>query len=231
MTAFLNHLVGIALGQTSSSAARLSLPSRFAQPSTVVNAAPDGYQATGEQPAGSPIERMNGPITNPLSSNRNGDAGLAVAPAGNIAEKSVGEARYSAEIRPLREPGTEPSIKGPQVWPPLETANAFEGRPVAATEHFEVTPRAAKLWPHDAMPSPDVLSGLERRAAPLSDAAMAGRINACDQDHPVVHVTIDRLEVRAASRPKPVAAERPARPAPAVSLADYLRGSGSGGKA
>ena len=42
---------------------------------------------------------------------------------------------------------------------------------------------------------------------------------------PAVHIRIGRLEVRAGGAPAPVATPRAARPAPAVSLSDYLSGS------
>ncbi|MGO4438249.1 hypothetical protein [Rhizobium sp. RAF56] len=65
-------------------------------------------------------------------------------------------------------------------------------------------------------------------SAPISDTAMAGRISARNQESPIVHVTIDRLEVRSAPSPKPAVEQRRERPQPAVSLSDYLRGNGSG---
>ena len=42
---------------------------------------------------------------------------------------------------------------------------------------------------------------------------------------PAVHIRIGRLEVRAGGAPAPVTTPRAARPAPAVSLSDYLSGS------
>ncbi|WP_422003444.1 hypothetical protein [Reyranella sp.] len=67
------------------------------------------------------------------------------------------------------------------------------------------------------------------RAAPLSAAAVAGRTVAAVRDPaPVIHVTIDRLDVRAPARAEPVRS-RP-RPQPTVSLSDYLRDGASGGR-
>jgi hypothetical protein len=61
-------------------------------------------------------------------------------------------------------------------------------------------------------------------ATPLSAAALAARMPARSEAPPVVHVTIDRIDVRAAPTP----ARAPSTPrvrhgAPSVSLADYLR--------
>jgi hypothetical protein len=66
------------------------------------------------------------------------------------------------------------------------------------------------------------------RAAPLSPAAVAGRAIAAREQAPVIHVTIDRLDVRAPVRAE-TARQRP-RPQPTVSLADYLREGSSGGR-
>jgi hypothetical protein len=66
------------------------------------------------------------------------------------------------------------------------------------------------------------------RAAPLSPAAVAGRVMAVREQAPVIHVTIDRLDVRAPARAEP-ARQRP-RPQPTVSLSDYLRDGSSGGR-
>ncbi|MFO1086053.1 MAG: hypothetical protein U1E21_15925 [Reyranellaceae bacterium] len=66
-------------------------------------------------------------------------------------------------------------------------------------------------------------------AAPLSDTVVAARTRAPREERPVVHVTIDRIEVRAPAAPKAVAERRKSRPLPSQSLADYLRGgTGSG---
>ena len=58
---------------------------------------------------------------------------------------------------------------------------------------------------------------------------VAGRAIAAREQAPVIHVTIDRLDVRAPARAEP-ARQRP-RPQPTVSLSDYLREGSSGGAA
>jgi hypothetical protein len=64
-------------------------------------------------------------------------------------------------------------------------------------------------------------------SAPLSAAAVAERKVTQINPRPVIHVTIDRIEVRAPAGTRPAA--RPARTretAPTLSLRDYLRGPG-----
>jgi hypothetical protein len=65
-------------------------------------------------------------------------------------------------------------------------------------------------------------------SAPLSAAAVAERKATQTNPRPVIHVTIDRIEVRAPATTRPAA--RPGRTretAPTVSLKDYLRGPGN----
>ena len=60
--------------------------------------------------------------------------------------------------------------------------------------------------------------------SPMSDAALAARSAQSAEPRPVVHVTIDRIEVRApAASPRPVLTPRARSAAPSVSLGDYLR--------
>lgn len=59
---------------------------------------------------------------------------------------------------------------------------------------------------------------------PMSEPALAARHIATAEPRPVVHVTIDRIDVRApAAPPRPAPATRSRNTAPSVSLADYLR--------
>jgi hypothetical protein len=72
------------------------------------------------------------------------------------------------------------------------------------------------------------LSG--RGAPPLSNVAVASRVGTV-QAAPIVHVTIDRIDLRAPDVAKSTAPAKPARRPPAISLADYLRNSRSGSRA
>jgi hypothetical protein len=69
-------------------------------------------------------------------------------------------------------------------------------------------------------------------ANPLSPRTVAARAQAAEPPRPVIHVTIDRIDVRTPTAP--ARAPAPAKPraaAPSVSLADYLRGSARRGGA
>ncbi len=60
-------------------------------------------------------------------------------------------------------------------------------------------------------------------ASPLSPAAVAGRLQTqMATPAPVIHVTIDRIDVREAPAPKPTPPDRRPRVQPTLSLADYL---------
>jgi hypothetical protein len=62
----------------------------------------------------------------------------------------------------------------------------------------------------------------------MSAPALAERHAAAAEPRPVVHVTIDRIDVRAPAAPaRPAAAPRARNAAPSVSLADYLRQGGA----
>jgi len=90
-------------------------------------------------------------------------------------------------------------------------------RGAAAVPAFVVSPAVPPVAP---MPSRDT--------PPLSDAALATRVGTEREAPPVVHVTIDRIDVRAPDLSKPDAPSKPPRRHPAISLSDYLRGrSGS----
>lgn len=65
--------------------------------------------------------------------------------------------------------------------------------------------------------------------APLSEAALLARLDAARDDGPVIEVTIDRIDVRTPAPPAHAPAERRRRPAPSVTLTDYLRGRGRSG--
>jgi hypothetical protein len=80
--------------------------------------------------------------------------------------------------------------------------------------------------PESMTPAPTV----QLTSGPLTDAAIARRVKAA-VEVPVVHVTIDRIDLRAPAAAKPTATERPQRSQPSVSLADYLSKRDVGGRA
>jgi hypothetical protein len=68
------------------------------------------------------------------------------------------------------------------------------------------------------------------RTAPLREAVVASRMMASHPSAPVVHVTIDRIEVRAAKEsPAKRSSPQPARAEPKQSLSGYLRGESARG--
>ena len=65
--------------------------------------------------------------------------------------------------------------------------------------------------------------------SPLSDQTVASRAASTRDERPIIHVTIDRIEVRAPSAERKSAPDKPrAKQAPSISLAEYLRGRAGG---
>jgi hypothetical protein len=64
---------------------------------------------------------------------------------------------------------------------------------------------------------------------PLRETAVAARAASAKPAPTILHVTIDRIEVRAPDAARGAAEPRRPRPAPAVSLSDYLRDGTKGG--
>ena len=109
-------------------------------------------------------------------------------------------------------------------------AERIDGAPSAASPPANTdaapirqAPRALAAAPRDGATPPRV----PRR--PMSAPALAERhAAAAAEPRPVVHVTIDRIDVRAPAAPaRPAAAPRARNAAPSVSLADYLRQGGA----
>ena len=97
-------------------------------------------------------------------------------------------------------------------------------RPVSRAEPW--TAAIGSRSSAQALPAVAARAAIARRhrPAPLSDAAMAGRVSPRPGAAPIVHVTIDRHRRARAAVAEPAAeAARRARPQPAVSLSDYLR--------
>jgi hypothetical protein len=231
---FLDHLAGMALGAKPSSAARPSLPSRFA--ASPFAGSSQGLEAIEQTPSAVPAPRaqaeaVHGPrrvATPPAPVERQGMASPA---AGRSRVPPPAEPR-AAEIQSVRQDGN-----APQLSPPPSIADRVERRPPVEMSSPAVVEPAAWTQPPPGAHSRPVPPYLavevfpERpvtRAAPLSAAMVAGRATAVREQAPVVHVTIDRLDVRAPAQAEP-ARQRP-RAQPTVSLSDYLRQGSSGGR-
>jgi len=151
-------------------------------------------------------------------------------------------------------PRSAPSVKvrvdagrqheGPSATAPMASVAARAS--VAATPHEMPSSIATSAVPHTAeLSGADAAPATPMRAIaagampiapttrqPLSDAVLAAR-HAIEPSRPVVHVTIDRIDVRAPSTAaREAATPRPRQTASSVSLGDYLRqrSGASGGR-
>ena len=222
MTPFLQHLAGMALGKPT---ARVSLPPRFASSSEVM-ALDEQEHTTRSHP-----RELSQPPTA-------GDIGDHVADGAEPAGAEAPRQRVSEGRSPLM-PAVPPT--------PLASVVEGHGRPDGSPVRAPTPPRDSQI------PTPVVVSrrpllgaavpavvppaaavGRDARVAPppLSDVAVASRVRARDQGGaPVVHVTIDRIDVRAPAAATPRPARQRERAEPAVSLAEYLRGAEPAGRA
>lgn len=220
MSAFLAHLVGMALGSPAPGAARLSLPPRFAQTPSA------GIETWALSEAS---EQM--PVAAPVSVHRT--TGTDPAPAGHESP----ERPNSVPVDPVATGDTLPKIVPPvrtikEPHPPAPDDLPQESQPTAAAV-YDVAAPPARLRPSAGVtPSPaaagdaGVLRPLGVRPAPLSAATMDARIAAPSQERPVINVTIDRLELRGPASPARSPEQRRTAAQPTLSLSEYLRGSG-----
>jgi hypothetical protein len=133
---------------------------------------------------------------------------------------------------------------GPEPFPKARDADsaATPSKPVATVHETRVrmrtvAPSSEEVASNpDAVPAPMQSARSEHAAparaviAPLSEAAAAGRSRTEEARAPIVHVTIDRIDVRVPAAAPPASHERRARTQPSVSLADYLGGNPRGGR-
>ncbi|OIQ70489.1 hypothetical protein GALL_478960 [mine drainage metagenome] len=244
MTGFLNLLAGMALGATPLGAAHVSLPSRFARPSSAFDPGPQQLGEFVDQ-----TERRSAPTASPQTDGSRDRS----APDGERArlDRIIAPGDWRDD-RPPKQPAREAvlNLRGagaPQMLSSLQSVGQYARpqplgdpatRPVGAgpptpVDRAEPQPRSNPR-PTSAAASPAVPSIPRLRAqshqAPLSDAAVAGRAVAARHERPVIHVTIDRIDVRAPSSPAVPKPQRCARPQPTVSLSDYLREGGKAGR-
>lgn len=236
---FLGHLAGMALDAKPVSAARPALPSRFASPPFA--SALQGLEVVEQAvPATQTTRAPQGPDRSPPR--------LAMPPPPVEWRENVSPTAVRSQLSPLpaEPPGPEiPSVQQEVSPPPppqqlsQSVVDVVQRRPLAGMSSPAVGTPAARSQPAPGAPSRPTPPRLpiealpERpvtRGAPLSEAVIAGRAMAVREQAPVIHVTIDRLDVRAPAPARIEAARQRPRPQPAVSLSDYLREGAPGGR-
>ena len=236
MKGFLESLAAVALGSEPIGAARLSQPSRFAPASSAIGAWPGDFEAAREANSGPPLgaivtdhspdpptpQRSAAQFPKPMTSVERRKEPRADEPFAPAAPNPA--AAHAPRLARNPDNGAGPARPNP----PRDNAGALgaigeDHRPSGAERVLSALQVAARL------PLNDPLSTGGARAAPLSRGIVAGREMAARDERPVIHVTIDRIDVRAPLAPKAASEPRRSRPQPTMSLADYLRESKAGG--
>ncbi|HYI49237.1 MAG TPA: hypothetical protein VEX35_12315 [Allosphingosinicella sp.] len=245
MSRFLTHLAGIALGRPVEGAAHPLLPPRYARPEAggLGREAIRAGELLDERPPIETFAATEPPDREPRDPG--GGSDCPVAPAGEPASPPPSEAsadlvavapapRSSRPLaaRPAKQPRRPHEVAAPSaVWPdappeldaasppPLpESAPAPAQASVLAVQASHGRAAAVPAARRAAAPS----DPSETPFAPLSDGAVASRSAAARQVAPAVHVTIDRIDVRAPAPARPAPAARRAPVEPRLSLSDFL---------
>jgi len=245
MTGFLNRLAGMALGERGANAAYVSLPPRFLPPAATIAERPHDQPLEGQA-----TDRSESVPPEPLLQPPRRVRGASY-------RESPGETLHTNPEFPraISLTASLPLCHSPQEHSPsrlnasgADIARAPEVRPPSARE-LPVAPSAVVAPPQTvaasrfdastagrtAIASTSLLPILpssrpEARAAPLSDTAVASRMSTPHDERPVIHVTIDRIDVRAPAPDKLSTAMRRPRAEPAVSLSEYLRRGAPGAR-
>lgn len=226
MGGFLTSLAGLALGVAPPGAARLSLPPRFAtvRDPPWMPASPEGNAAVGAAPVGRTVESVfrapveaRQPVREPPPAARPPARLEPEAPRPKrpetVVEPPAARAADAMEL-PDRHSPAEPVGPGPvtsgrgrsdiRVGPEVRASSVSAARELPPRRLAEI--------------------GTTVPMGPLSAAAVASRATVEPDTRPIVHVTIDRIDVRAPrDAAKPESAPKRAKAQPEVSLADYLR--------
>lgn len=234
MTGFLDRLAALALGEVPQGAARVALPPRFLQRPPEAGEAPgvprvessEGPPASQRATAGAGVAAPP-PWSSPESPSQEGvdpAAPLAAAPATRAERRDA-----TSPTRPAAHPAGErdPVHRAPRL---PETSPWIEDPSAPQSPTVPYVRAAASVAAPMPAPTPGVVtSGPVRPPAPLSAAALAARSAMPVREAPVVHITIDRIDIRAPAAPTPAATPpRRKAPSPSTSLADFLRGHGPG---
>jgi len=243
MSEFLTHLASVALGRPVPGAAGPALPPRYgaleaggpipgtedagAEPgATPWTASPRAAAAGFAGAAGESVRGAAPPVSPPGEPAPRPAAEAFAAP---ISTASRQGAPRPADVRPRRSPRSPARAAEPSEIPSTNSRE-LQGDVPAPTPP---SPAEALIRPQVAGPLRVAAVGGPRQApapspsaptpiAPLSDGAVAGRTRAGRAPPPVIHVTIDRIDVRAPAQSRPVPTARRAPAEPSLSLSDFL---------
>jgi hypothetical protein len=226
MSAFLTQLAGMALGHGTPGAAHVMLPPRFAPPPSAQFGQAEWLSA--DDPAAA-ADQEPSPPQQPLQSGRRETGHVDDAHPVRLPESTRSH---------LPRASTEGSQQQPHALTSAGSDRARSSRREGMAMARKATETPVRQPPRDAAAAPAIVvlpatprvASMRRRdPPPLSNAALATRVSRPEAP-PVVHVTIDRIDVRAPDLSRP-ATPKPARRQPAISLADYLRNSSRGSRA
>lgn len=221
MSGFLANLAGLALGQPSPGAARLSLPPRFSGGGSIET------DAQPEQVESVPAAAVHPPSSAQPPKRLEDRPQIPIAALVNTAEVPVSPLP-ERPARPIASPTTVQAM--PRRPIEGEVHDRPQPSPLNATQKMEPIHSAsetAAARPTDPIRGETIVRHVRSdpaspHVAPLTHAALANRSVVNREPPPVVNVTIDRLEVLAPRETAKPQTTRRTRPQPSISLADYL---------
>ncbi|MCB0231261.1 MAG: hypothetical protein KDH90_19445 [Anaerolineae bacterium] len=182
--------------------------------------------------AAQPVE----PAPQPGSAAPSQAASGAAAPASRLAEPaSLASPQVGASVRPSDQPLALAEVFGLEQRIRSAVGNALAGELAQHAGQDRPTPQQVvpsavqPAAPARVIAQPQVTIAAARPA--MADAAAAGRLTAQPEPPPAptIHVTIGRIEVRATPASTAASPSRP-KPAPTMSLDDYLRQRNGGSR-
>ncbi len=193
---------------------------------------PLATQVVVNEPATSRIsERLAAPLVPIVESPREPVLKPPVAPVEPAPRAATPSAAITAEASepPLVPLASETPLAAKLVAPtPEALVGEAEPRDTVASEPERITPpRPRVMRATPALPKLDLRQALDAVSRALAEPprprpAPARAESASEGDHEDVHITIGHIDVRA-STPAPAGPAQPARRAPSITLAEYLR--------
>jgi hypothetical protein len=237
MSAFITQLAGMALGHGAPGDAHVMLPPRFAPPPSAHFKQAEWLPVDGSAAAAGEVPS---PLWHPLHAGRCEAADGDEAPPVRFPDAKAAPAVTPVVTIPrLPRPSSELPQQRHHSAPPAKSDVARSSRRDAVVMPRQPADNPVPPSRRDStaasaivvLPAASPVAPMPRRdKSPLSDAALASRVTR-PEAAPVIHVTIDRIDVRAPDLSKPAAPSKPTRRQPAVPLAEYLRNSRSGSRA